>query len=148
MRLADLYLLYAEALNESLDAPNSEVYEYVDIVRERAGLKGVVESWRDHSILPDKPLTKTGMRDIIRQERMIELCFESKRFWDIRRWKLAHIYYNQPERSWNINQNTTEDYYQVIIFNQLEFSTKQYLWPIREDELRKNINLVQNPYWE
>ncbi|MDR2775781.1 MAG: RagB/SusD family nutrient uptake outer membrane protein [Tannerella sp.] len=148
MRLADLYLLYAEALNESLDAPNSEVYGYVDIVRERAGLKGAVESWKDHSNLPDKPLTKTGMRDIIRQERLIELCFESKRFWDLRRWKLAHVYYNQPERGWNVNQNTTEDYYQVIIFNQLEFSTKQYLWPIREDELRRNINMVQNPYWD
>jgi hypothetical protein len=148
MRLADLYLLYAEALNESLDAPNSDVYEYVDIVRERAGLKGVVESWRDHSNLPDKPLTKTGMRDIIRQERMIELCFESKRFWDLRRWKLAHIYYNQPERGWNVSQTTTEDYYQVIIFNRLEFPTRLYLWPIQESELRKNINLVQNPYWD
>ncbi|MDR1223574.1 MAG: RagB/SusD family nutrient uptake outer membrane protein [Tannerella sp.] len=148
MRLADLYLLYAEALNESLEAPNSEVYEYVDIVRERAGLKGVVESWRDHSNLPDKPLTRTGMRDIIRQERMIELCFEGRRFWDLRRWKLAHVYYNQPERGWNVSQTATEDYYQVIIFNQLEFSTKQYLWPVRENELRKNINLVQNPYWE
>jgi hypothetical protein len=148
MRLADLYLLYAEALNESLGAPNSEVYEYMDIVRERAGLKGVVESWREYSSLPDKPLTKTGMRDIIHQERMIELCFESKRFWDLRRWRLAHVYYNQPERGWNVGQTATEDYYQVIIFNQLEFSTKQYLWPIRENELRKNINLVQNPYWE
>jgi hypothetical protein len=147
MRLADLYLLYAEALNESLDAPNNEVYEYVDIVRERAGLKGVVESWRDHSNLPDKPLTKTGMRDIIRQERMIELCFESRRFWDLRRWRLAHVYFNQPERGWNVSQTTTEDYYQVIIFNQLEFPTRLYLWPIRENELRKNINLVQNPYW-
>ncbi|MDR0573255.1 MAG: RagB/SusD family nutrient uptake outer membrane protein [Tannerella sp.] len=147
MRLADLYLLYAEALNESLDAPNSEVYEYVDIVRKRAGLNGVVESWRDHSNLPEKPFTKTGMRDIIRQERMIELCFESKRFWDLRRWKLAHVYHNQPERGWNVTQNTTEGYYQVIIFNQLEFPTRQYLWPIREDELRRNINLVQNPYW-
>ncbi|GHU90605.1 hypothetical protein FACS1894155_09180 [Bacteroidia bacterium] len=148
MRLADLYLLYAEALNESLEAPNNEIYGYLDLIRERAGLEGVVDSWRKYSNLPEKPLTKTGMRDIIRQERMIELCFESKRFWDVRRWKLAHVYYNQPERGWNVTQSTTQDYYQVIVFNQLQFSTKSYLWPIKVSELRKNINLIQNPYWD
>jgi hypothetical protein len=148
MRLADLYLLYAEALNESLDAPNDEVYEYIDLVRRRAGLNGVVESWKNHSVLPDKPLTKTGMQDIIRQERMIELCFESKRFYDLRRWKLAHIYLNQAERGWNMNENSVEGYYQVITLSTPQFKTKEYLWPIRESELRRNINLVQNPYWD
>lgn len=148
MRLADLYLLYAEALNESLDAPNNEVYTYIDKVRERAGLKGVVESWSKYSKIPNKPQTKTGMREIIQQERMIELCFEGKRFWDLRRWKQAHIYMNQAERGWNVSQKTTKDYYTVIVIQPLEFTTKQYLWPIRESELRKNVNLIQNPYWE
>lgn len=148
MRLADLYLLYAEALNESLDEPNPEVYLYLDEIRQRAGLKGVVESWQNYSNTPNKPLTKSGMRDIIRQERMIELCFESKRFWDIKRWKLGHTYYNRPERGWNVDGNSQDTYYIVIAFNQLEFSLKQYLWPISESELRKNINLVQNPYWD
>ena len=148
MRLADLYLLYAEALNESLDAPNSEVYDYVNLVRERAGLEGVVECWKNHSTLPEKPLSKTGMRDIIRQERMIELCFESKRFYDLRRWRLAHTYLNRPEKGWNVSQNTVVDYYNVVTIKNLQFTTKEYLWPIKEEELRKNINLVQNPYWD
>ena len=148
MRLADLYLMYAEVLNESLDAPSPEVYHYVDLIRERAGLKGVIESWRDYSNIPNKPLNKSGMREIIRQERMIELCFESKRFWDIRRWKLAYISYNRPERGWNANGNSLETYYTITTYNQYEFTTKQYLWPIREAELRKNINLVQNPHWD
>lgn len=147
MRLADLYLMYAEALNEASDAPGTEVYYYIDQVRQRAGLKGVIESWSQHSKIPNKPLNKSGMREIIRQERLIELCFESKRFWDIRRWKEAHIYYNQVERGWNVDQKSTEDYYQIVVCNQLEFTTKQYLWPIREGEMRRNINLVQNPYW-
>ena len=88
------------------------------------------------------------MREIIHQERMIELCFESKRFWDIRRWKQGHIYYNRPERGWNVDGNSTETYYVVVTHNQLEFTTRQYLWPISETELRRNNNLVQNPYWE
>lgn len=148
MRLADLYLMYAEALNESSDAPSPEVYQYVDLIRDRAGLKGVVESWSNYSNVPNKPLNKAGMREIIRQERMIELCFESKRFWDIRRWKLGHIYYNRPERGWNADGNSLETYYNITTYNQYEFTTKQYLWPIREAELHKNINLLQNPYWD
>lgn len=148
MRLADLYLLYAEALNESLNAPSSDVYYYLDLIRERAGLEGVVESWSNYSSMPNKPLSKSGMREIIQQERLIELCFESKRFWDIRRWKQGHIYYNRPERGWNADGSSTETYYNVTTYNQLQFTLKQYLWPIREAELRKNNNLVQNPYWD
>ena len=147
MRLADLYLLYAEALNESLDSPSEEVYRYVDLVRERAGLHGVVESWSNFSSNPNKPLSKLGMREIIHQERLIELCFESKRFWDVRRWKQGHIYFNRPEMGWNVEGNTVETYYKVVTNGHLEFTTKQYLWPIREAELRKNINLKQNPNW-
>lgn len=147
MRLADLYLLYAEALNESLDAPNGEVYDYVDRVRERAGLDGVVESWENHSKIPNKPATKEGMREIIRRERMIELAFEGKRFWDLRRWRVAHTYFNEYERGWNVNQKTTDDYYNVVSYNQIQYTVKNYLWPIRDSELRKNSNLIQNPYW-
>lgn len=148
MRLADLYLLYAEALNEFQDNPTDEVFQYIDLVRQRAGLEGVKESWSKYSNIPNKPLNKNGMREIIQQERMIELCFESKRLWDIRRWKLGHIYYNRPEVGWNVGSSSTEEYYKVITYSYLDFTVKQYLWPISEDELRKNINLVQNPYWE
>ena len=72
IRLADLYLMYAEALNESQESPTQDVYDYVDLVRERAGLKGVKESWSKYSKSPDKPNTKNGMREIIRMEPVKE----------------------------------------------------------------------------
>jgi hypothetical protein len=147
IRLADLYLLYAEALNESLENPSQEVYYYVDLVRERAGLKGVVESWQASSIYPSKPSTKEGMREIIQQERMIELAFEGKRFWDIRRWKTAHYWLNQPIRGLNADGETPEEFNTVRVLYTPEFSTKDYLFPIRQHNLRVNPNLVQNPYW-
>jgi hypothetical protein len=147
IRLADLYLLYAEALNESLNAPNDDVYFYIDKVRERAGLEGVVSSWDKFSRIRNKPSTKEGMRDIIRQERMIELAFEGKRFWDIRRWKTAFELMNQPIRGWNIMGATTEEYYNVVTVEVPTFTTKEYLWPIRDSELRTNKNLIQNPGW-
>lgn len=148
MRLADLYLLYAEALNESMDAPDDSVYKYINKVRERAGLEGVVESWSKYSKIPGKPSTKEGMRDIIRQERLIELAFEGPRFYDLRRWKLAHTYMNQTDMGWNVNGSTAEDYYTLVVRLQPTFAMKDYLWPITENETLRNLNLVQNPGWE
>lgn len=148
IRLADLYLLYSEALNEALEAPDQEVYQYIDLVRERAGLSGVLESWQSSSRFPSKPLTKEGLREIIQHERMIELAFEGKRFWDIRRWKTAHYWLNQPIRGLNAFGETPQEFSKVRILYIPEFSTKDYLFPIRQYNLRVNTNLIQNPYWQ
>lgn len=145
-RLADLYLLYAEARNE-YSGPDEEVYFYLDQVRERAGLAGVVESWSEHSRFPSKPAGQDGLREIIHQERMNELAFEGKRFWDIRRWKIATDVLNRPVKGWNMQGATTEEYYNLVTFSELTFTTKDYFWPIRQYALRQNINLIQNPYW-
>lgn len=145
IRLADLYLMYAEALNESLASPNEEVYLYIDKVRERAGLKGVIQSWEEFSKFPTKPTTKEGLRDIIHKERLNELALEGKRFWDLRRWKkeLPSII-----RGWNIKGKTPEDFYRVtVIFDRPKFSYREYLWPIRVSTMQRNPNLTQNPGW-
>ncbi len=146
IRLGDLFLLYAEALNEVKSAPDAEVYEYVDMIRERAGLPGVVESWSQHSTWSDKPTTKDGMREIIKQERMIELAFEGQRFWDLRRWKDAEKYMNEPIRGWNINGKGLGFYNVTTVFTP-SYDFKDYLWPLRDEEIIKNPNLVQNPGW-
>jgi len=105
MRLADLYLLYAEALNEAA-GPSSGASQWINLVRERAGLPTVEDAWTQYSIYPTKYTTKEGLRDIIQQERLIELAFEGKRFWDLRRWRRAHIEtnnglgYRSEYRSW------------------------------------------------
>lgn len=147
IRLADLYLLYAEALNEINNAPTAEVYEYIDMVRERAGLEGVRKSWTEHSKYPGKVETQSGMREIIHRERMIELSFEGKRFWDIRRWKRASEIIPGPVQGWNIEADNEGEYYQVVTLDNLKFAMRDYLWPIRTQSIRVNTNLVQNPYW-
>jgi starch-binding outer membrane protein, SusD/RagB family len=146
MRLADLYLLYAEALNEA-GGPSAEALYWIDLVRERSGLRSVEESWTQHSTNPDKYNTKEGLREIIQQERMIELAFEGKRFWDLRRWKRAHIELNQPITGWDIDQETEEGYYRQRTIHQQTFLVRDYLWPISENNLTINSNLVQNPGW-
>lgn len=148
IRLADLYLLYSEALNEMKAVPDQEVYYWIDRVRERAGLDGVVESWK-HSNVPSKPLTQEGMREIIHRERMIELVFEGQLFFDLRRWKWdAYTYLNKPVRGWSVFGDTKETYYvPTTLFSQRNFSVKDFLWPISDYYLTTNNNLVQNPGW-
>lgn len=146
IRLADIYLLYAEAINE-VDGPVADALNYVDTVRARAGVPSVEQAWTLHSRTPDKFKSKDGFREVIHQERLIELAFEGKRFWDLRRWKQAVSELNNPITGWDIDQASAEGYYRErTIFNQT-FSTKDYLWPLNENVLLANYKLKQNPGW-
>lgn len=145
IRLADLYLMYAEALNETLSNPTSEVYTYIDLVRKRAGLDGVQESWQKYSKYPDKPNTKTGMREIIHIERLNELACEGKRFWDLRRWKQE---LPREVKGWYIQGETAQEFYRVTtLYLRTKYSYKDYLWPLKVETILKDPNLVQNPGW-
>ncbi|TXH55257.1 MAG: RagB/SusD family nutrient uptake outer membrane protein [Bacteroidia bacterium] len=146
MRLANLYLYYAEALNE-LNGPSAEAYQYIDAVRARSGLKGVVESWSDFSIAPSKPLSKEGLRDIIKRERTSEFALEGIRFWDLLRWKDAVKELNNPILGWDINQSTPGSYYRTTILYTRSFMDRDYFWPISLNERRRNPNLVQSAGW-
>ena len=150
IRLSDLYLMYAEALNEVKESPDSEVYEYIQKVRDKAGLDDggdLINTWQLYSSNPSKPSSKEGMRDIIHQERMIELALEGHRYWDLRRWKLADEYFSQPIRGWNIFRPDVEGFYEVENIYYRNYLIKDYLWPISQNELLRNPNLVQNPGW-
>lgn len=147
IRLADIYLLYAEALNE-VSGPSQEVYKYLDLIRARAGLKGVAESWTNYSNNPTKYQTQDGLRRIIKQERGIELAFEGSRFWDLRRWKDAASEYNGAIQGWSTGQSGSLSYYQPrVLFQQAFVAPRDYLWPLWINELRTNNNLVQNLSW-
>jgi hypothetical protein len=151
-RLAELYLMYAEAYNEA-EGPNgahsAQIFGYLDSIRSRAGLKGVKDSWRDHASIGDRPTrSKEDLREIIQQERTIELIFESKRFWDVRRWRKIDELNEQP-RGWNYMGRTDEEFYNVqqAYPYQVNFSIRDYFWPIKESHLFVNDNLIQNYGW-
>ncbi|RPE09948.1 RagB/SusD family nutrient uptake outer membrane protein [Chitinophaga lutea] len=146
MRLADLYLLYAECLNEA-SGPGPEVYQYIDLVRQRAGLKGVVESWAQYSFAPAKPTTKDGLREIIHRERRIELCFEAKAGWDLRRWKEMLTVLATPIQGWSIFQKTSENFYSLQTLFIPAMTVRDYFWPLSDGALSNNPNLVQTLYW-
>lgn len=147
MRLADLYLLYAEALNEA-QGPVADVNTYVNMVRARAGLQSVQTSWTNFSSNPTKYTTQSGMRSIIQQERSIELCFEGQRYWDLLRWKTAATELNGNITGWNTLQSDPNLYYrETTLFSQQFQIPRDYLWPIQDQDLLVNPKLVQNPNW-
>jgi hypothetical protein len=151
MRFADLLLLTAEALNETAadenTRPDPEVYTYIDMVRTRAGLGKVIDSWREFSNESNKPLTKRGMREIIRRERKIELACEGHYFWDSRRWKTAIAEQNRMVQGWTVTAATPNIYYTPSVVYSQRFSVRDYLAPIPESDLINNPSLIQNPGW-
>ncbi|WP_298647303.1 RagB/SusD family nutrient uptake outer membrane protein [uncultured Proteiniphilum sp.] len=150
LRLADLYLLYAEAINES-EGPNgahsNEMFFYIDAVRSRAGLPGVKEAWDEYSNSPGRYNTQAGMRQIIQRERLIELSFEGQRFWDLRRWKTAPSEYEKGIYGFKVTASRPQDYYQKILLAEQNFALKDYFWPIQTGLIEQNPNLVQNIGW-
>jgi hypothetical protein len=147
MRYSDLLLYYAEALNEMKAAPDQQVYDAIDEVRARAGLEGVKQSWQLYSKKPSKPNDKSGMREIIHRERLIELAFENAHYWDLRRWKEAIATLNGPVKAWNVLSDNNADYYTVRTYFTQSFTQRDYLAPIPESEIIINPQLKQNPGW-
>lgn len=146
IRLTGLWLLYAECLNE-VNGPGEEVYNWIDKVRTRAGLQGVVTSWSQYSNNPNKYSSKDGLRAIIHQERRIETAFEGQAGWDLRRWKELQGVLSTPLLGWNVFSRKTEGYYQIRIAQQTAFGVRNYLYPIQDYDLLTNPNLVQTLYW-
>src|SRR5690606_15571205 len=154
IRLADLYLILAESLNEvggptQADSKGNNAVHYLDIIRARSGMKGVVESWSQHALptYQTKPNDVNGLRDIIRQERMNELAFEGHSSSDVRRWLMAEELFNKPILGWNKEGENKADFYNVRVLLQPRFSMRDYLMPIATNTLLANKNLVQNPGW-
>jgi hypothetical protein len=147
VRMADLYLLYAEAENE-VTGGSAIAITYLDKVRARAGLQGVIASWTAFSSNPTKYTTQAGLRDIIHRERTIELMFEGQRLWDLKRWKEAATELNKDITGWSIQGATDNTFYKErFIYSQQFIAPRDYFWPIGDYDTRRNPNLVENLGW-
>ena len=145
-RLAEAYLSYAEALNECQPG-NADILTYLNKVRERAGVRqyttGATDSNHIHVNLADQD----NMRKLIRAERRVELCCEGSRYDDLRRWKEAETVLNGPFYGMNYSGKTADDFYQRTVYQTRVYKKAYYWFPIHQNEMDKNSNLVQNPYW-
>lgn len=152
IRLAELFLMQSEAWNEYLEVPDERVYAPINKVRERAGIPSVKESWTNYSNQPDKINTRIGMRDIIRHEYNVELAFEGHRYWNIRRWWIAHEVMNKEQNCWNILGTNFQSFYNnggvpTYKINCHKFiSPRDYLAPIKAEQILIS-GMKQNPNW-
>lgn len=139
IRLSELYLNYAEALNES--QPNhGDVLKYLNAIRTRGGLPALTAG------------NQTQIRDAIRRERRVELVFEGKRYFDVRRWKVAdQDGYRQGGAFYGMDMSKGSSlsdpnfHKRVVAVQRAEWNNKNYFMPWHQMEIDRNKQLVQIP---
>ena len=137
-RLSEIYLNYAEALNE-YSIGHADIKKYVDFIRTRTGVA--------MPVLP-AGLSQVAMRDKIRNERRVEFAFEDHRSWDVRRWMIAPETLGAPLMGAEITKKTDGTFtYKPVKVEDRVFMPKMYLYPIPQSEINTSKGLVQNPLW-
>jgi starch-binding outer membrane protein, SusD/RagB family len=140
LRYAEIILNYAEALNELNQVENAVTQ--IKLLRARAGITPGANT--RYGIKTG--ITQDEMRDLIRNERRIELAFEEHRFWDVRRWKIASQVLTTPLTGMRITNGTPLTYDIINVANPV-FPNRLYHMPIPYDEILKNAKLIQNEGW-
>jgi hypothetical protein len=84
------------------------------------------------------------MRELIRNERRLELCFEGHRFWDLRRWN-ANL--NEDARGVKITTTGSGFNYEYFTVEKRNYQDYMYYGPIPYSELMKYNQLQQNDGW-
>jgi hypothetical protein len=152
IRMADLYLMKAEAMNEYYDTPTPEMWELVNKVRARAGVRDLETAYGNPALVVagsiNKHTTQKGLREIILRERSIEFAFEGgMHFWDMYRHRLAVTSFSAPVRGWYYQGGDADKFFNVVSLQNRRFTITDCLWPIDLNETNTNANLIQNPGW-
>ena len=141
IRYTEIFLNYAEAANEAwgptgMGTHGYSAYDVIKAIRKRANVgtdngDAYLESVKDN---------QAKMRELIRNERRLELCFEGFRFWDLRRWNMD---LTEPAKGIRINGET----YQVFNVENRTYSDFMRFGPIPYSEVVKFDALEQNQGW-
>jgi hypothetical protein len=140
-RYAEILLNYVEALNE-YDPGNADILRYLNMIRERAG---VPQYGVGTDALP-VPANQSAMRDAIHHERRIELCLEKLRYFDTRSWKVAEYTDGGPFYGMDVRSDPPA-FYKRTVFETRVFHKNYYLFPIPQNAIDRDKQLVQNPGW-
>jgi hypothetical protein len=145
-RYTQMFLNYAEAANEAW-GPKGDPKGYgfnaqsvLQQIRKRAGI-----AVADPYLLSDVATDQVKFRELVRNERRIELCFEGSRFWDIRRWNLINTM-KTTAKGMSITNNAGIKTYSVIDVEPRRYSDFMIYPPIPYNEVIKS-GLIQNKGW-
>jgi hypothetical protein len=142
IRLADVYLMYAEAVNEvygpSGSSPESNGLTAIDAVnhvRARAGMPPVTAN----------PTGYSDFRELIQNERAVELCFEGHYWFDTRRWYTAHTM-SKALQDLNFDKDHT-NFERVTAWTRVFVKPNHYWLPLPQDMTLIYPEMYQNPGW-
>lgn len=140
IRYTEIYLAYAEAANEAWGPQGTgthaySAYDIIKVIRTRAGVGGSGDPY-----LEECKTDQAKMRELIRNERRLELSFESFRFWDLRRWK-ANL--NETARGLDVNGGVITP----LTVEVRSYEDYMYYGPIPFSELLKYSSLIANRGW-
>lgn len=150
IRFSQIYLDFAEASFEATGSATAVVencgmsaVEALNVIRNRMGVTDVPE---------DIAADPVKFREAYRRERAVELMFENNRWWDIRRWMIAHELFAEtyPIKGMNATPKTGGGYtYEVVdvVPEQRVFTMRNYWYPFSMNDVAGLNNLVQNPGW-
>lgn len=162
IRLAEVYLTYAEAVNEAYGPSSSPSWatmtavDAVNVVRRRVKLPVAEDStlpaelmtYSDAS-LPDVrdiyTASKEKFRERVRNERSVELAFEGHRFHDLRRWYVSHLPKHKVRYAAEFDKDHT--FYREVVLFEGKFDEKHYWFPFRESDVQQYEGFNQNPGW-
>lgn len=135
MRLAEVYLNRAEALYH-IGGNDEGVKADINIVRGRVGLP---------------PTENSDLFAAIRQERLVELAYEGHLYWDMRRWELAHVEYNNYRcHGLKVDEVSAGSYTYTYVDCDLQdrkFIDKMYIFPVPTSETNNNSAAKQFKEW-
>ena len=140
IRYTEIFLNYAEAANEAWGPTgkgghNYSAYDVIKALHERAGV--------GNEYLESIKNDQAKMRELIRNERRIELSFEGFRFWDLRRWNA-----NLTETAMGMSINNATKTYTPVEVEKRDYKDYMIYGPIPYSEVLKFNALVQNRGWE
>ncbi|MEL7119063.1 MAG: RagB/SusD family nutrient uptake outer membrane protein [Bacteroidota bacterium] len=143
MRLAEVYLIYAEAASEGYGgggamAPGASLTaaDALNVVRRRAGMPDVSPAASGYN----------SFRELVQNERWVELCFEGQWFSDIRRWYLAHLPENKPYVDLKFDRDWTT-FNREVIAERVFDNPRHYWMPIPRAQTQIYLEFAQNPGW-
>ena len=155
IRYTELFLAFAEAANDAW-GPKADptgigftAYDVIKAIRTRAGLatNEIGTALPEGDVyLEECAANQAQMTELIRNERRIELCFENKRFWDLRRWMLP---LNETARGMRVDSDANGNLsYHIFDVDPREYDNSyQCYGPIPKGEILKWSNLKQNKGW-
>ncbi len=142
-RYAEILLNYTEAMIEL--GKTAEALPYWNMVRKRGGVPNIED------VYPDVTTDKELARFLIRRERQVEFAFEGNRYFDANRWMIADQTNNGKMYSMNVNitngDNMRSEFYKRTAFETRVFKKRNYLQPIPQTSLTKNLKLKQTTGW-